>query len=90
MHAIHTAGTRTKRAGINGLSHEDFLEGVVTGKNPLEFIPLNEGADERSDKQVRKWVLSWWSNASGCHWCGHELKKLELEDWFDLTNIESP
>ena len=39
---IHIAGTRMKVWGIDGLSRGDLLEGVMVGKNLLEFVPLNE------------------------------------------------
>ena len=41
LRVIHVAGTRTKRAGIYGLSQGYLLEGMMTGQKPLEFIPLN-------------------------------------------------
>ena len=41
LHVIHVAGTRTKIAGIDGLSQGDLLEGMMTCQNPLDFIPLN-------------------------------------------------
>ena len=43
LHVIHLAGTRMKRAGIDGLSRGDILEVMMTGKNPLDFIPLGVG-----------------------------------------------
>ena len=65
LHGIHTAGTRMKRAGIGGLSCEDFLEDVMAGRSPLKFIPLDEGADERSDSRVENGhdsgMVIYWS-----------------------------
>ena len=40
LHIIHMAGTRMKILGIDGLSRVDILEGMITGQNPLDFIPL--------------------------------------------------
>ena len=48
LHVIHVEVTRMKRAGIDGLSRGDILEGMIIGQNPLDFITLNESADERS------------------------------------------
>ena len=48
LNFIYVAGTRMKRAGIDGLSRGDILEGMIIGQNPLDFITLNESADERS------------------------------------------
>ena len=50
IQVVHVAGTRLKAAGIDGLS--DFLEGIMKGKSPLEYLPLNEGANERSGGRV--------------------------------------
>ena len=60
LHVIHVAGTRMKRAGIDCLSRVDFLEGMMTVQNPLDFIPLNESADERSGGRVVSWIKYWW------------------------------
>ena len=42
------AVTKIKIAVIYGLSRGDLLEVMMTSQNPLDFIPLNESADERS------------------------------------------
>ena len=52
LHVIHVAVTRMKRAVIDGLYRGYLLEGIMTGKNPLDFIPLNKSADEMSGGQV--------------------------------------
>ena len=44
LHIVHFAGTRMKRAEIDGLLKGDFLEGVMKGNDPLSHIPLNEDA----------------------------------------------
>ena len=90
LHVIHIAGTRMKRAGIDGLSRGDFLEGMVAGKNPLDYIPLNEGAGARSNGKIEAWVKTWWNDASGQPWCGQKLKVLQPNDWFDLPNNQAP
>ena len=59
LHVIHTVGTRMKRADIDGLSRGDFLEDMMIGRNPLDYIPLNEGAGARANEQVEEWVQSW-------------------------------
>ena len=48
LHVIHIAGTRMKKSGIDRLSRGDLMEGIMMGENPLKFIPLNEGAMERT------------------------------------------
>ena len=58
LHVICIAGTCMKRVGIDGLSRGDFLEGMMTRMNPLDYIPLNEGAGVRSNGRVEDWVQS--------------------------------
>lgn len=65
LHVIHIAGTRMKAAGIDGLSRGDLLDGMMAGKDPLQYIPLNKGAGERSGGKVEEWVRSWWSRDDG-------------------------
>ena len=59
LHVIHVAGTKTKRAGIDGLYQGDLLEVIITGQNTLDFIPLNESADERSGGRAVSWINYW-------------------------------
>ena len=56
---IHIAGTRMKRAGIDGLSRGDFLEGMMKGIDPLTYISLDETAEERMEAPVSAWVKTW-------------------------------
>ena len=58
LRVIHVAGTRIKRECIDGLSQRDILERMMNGQNPLDFIPLNESADERSGGWVGSWINS--------------------------------
>ena len=59
LHAIYVVGTRMKLSGIYGLSQGDLLEGIMNGHNPLDYIPLNESADERSGGRLVSWITSW-------------------------------
>ena len=68
LHVINLAGTHTKRAGIDGLSRGDFLEGMMAERNPLDCIPLNEEADVRENGNVEDWVQLWWNDVSGEAW----------------------
>ena len=90
VHVIHIPGTRMKRAGIDGLSRGDFLEGIMKGDNPLDHIPLNEDAISRSKKWVLEWVTSWWTGYNGDPWFGAPLRLLKPEDWFSLHKINEP
>ena len=92
LHIVHIAGTRMKRAGIDGLSRGDFLEGVMKGDDPLGHIPLNEDAVGRSNQRVQTWVNSWWQSNSQNRiaWNGSPLRLLTPEDWFSLPDIKGP
>ena len=51
-----------KIAGMDGLSQGDLLEEMRTGQNPLDFIFLNDSADERSGGWVVSWINYWWKD----------------------------
>ena len=90
LHVIHVAVTRTKKAGIDGLSQGDILEGTMNGQNPLNFIPLKKSVDERSGGRVVSWINSWWKDRTGAAWGGHALKRLSPDDWFKLHTQDRP
>ena len=54
-----------KLSGLYGLSRGDIFEGMITSQNPLDFILLNELADERSGGQVFSCITSWWKDNTG-------------------------
>ena len=62
LHVIHVAGTRMKIVGMFGFYQIDILEGMMTGQNPLDLIPLNESTEERSGGRVVSWINSWWKD----------------------------
>jgi hypothetical protein len=88
LHVIHISGKRMKSSGVDGLSRGDNSEGIMAGENPLKFIPLNEGANQRSQGAVERWVRGWWSGERGRVFLEKPLKLLEPEDWFSLHEIE--
>ena len=79
-----------KRASIDGLSRGYLVEGMATVQNPLNFIPLNESDDERSGGWVVSWINSWWKDRTGAAWGGRALKKLALDNWFQLHKQDMP
>ena len=87
FHIIHVTGARMKRVGIDGLYREDLLEGMMTGQNPLIFIPLNESDDKRSGGRVVSWIISWWKDRTGAEWGGRALKMLSPDYWFELRRM---
>ena len=91
IHVIHVAGTRMKEAGVDGLSRGDFLQGIMAGNHPLEYLPLNEDANFRAGGAVKEWADSWWGRG-GTKGSVNEkpLKLLSPEDWFTLYENEEP
>ena len=78
--------TRMERVGIYGFSRGDILDGMTTSQNPLDFIPLNESADERSGGWVISCINSWWKDRTGVALGGRALKRLSPDDWFSYTH----
>ena len=72
IHFIHVAGTRMIAQGSDGLSRGNVSEGVMRGTPMDSFIPLNEGAIQRSP-QLLEWIKSWVSE---------ELEVLTPKGWF--------
>jgi len=64
-HVIHISGTRMKESGMDVLSRGDLLEGMMTGKDPLSFLPLDKGAGQHSRGRVQEWIRSWWTDREG-------------------------
>lgn len=52
------AGTRLIEQGVDGLSRGDLENGVMTRHTMLDFIPVHQGAFDRSPA-LRKWVGSY-------------------------------
>ena len=84
LHVTHLEGTRMKIAGIYVLYPGYLLGVMMTGQNPLEFIPLNKSADERSGGQVVSCINTWWKDRTRAAWGGNALKRLSLDGWFDM------
>ncbi len=77
VHVIHVAGTRMIEVGVDGLSRGCTHEGIMTGRDLLEFIPLHLTAFER-ESALQTWVMSW-ANGSG-----ESYQVLTPNDWFCL------
>ena len=72
IHLIHVAGTRMIEQGTDGISRGNLLEGVMTGKNMLDFVPIHLTALERSPALLH-WIRQWTMLPS--------LIPLEPKDW---------
>ena len=90
LYVMNVAGTRIKRAGIDGFSRGYILGGIINGKNLLNFINLNELADERSGGRLVSWIDSWWKDRTEAAWWGRALKRLLPDDWFDMHIQDRP
>ncbi len=60
-------------SGGDGISRGDLFEGIMAGKNILEFLPIGKGALERSP-EVETWLRSWG---------GDDIEFLSAEGWFE-------
>ena len=45
LHVVHITGTKMIEAVIDGLPEGDNLVGIMRGFNPLQFVPLYQGAE---------------------------------------------
>ena len=77
IHFVHVAGTRMIDQGSDGLSRGNLTEGVMGGKAMEFFVPLHQGAIERSPS-VLDWIKSWAPEDSSNTW-----NLLDPEGWFD-------
>ena len=55
IHLIHVAGSRMIEQGTDGISRGNLMEGVMTGKSMLSFVPIHLTAIERS-KSLLRWI----------------------------------
>jgi hypothetical protein len=72
IHLIWVAGTRMIEQGTDGVSRGDLSNGVMTGKDMLDFVPLDQGVNARAPE-----LAHWFLEASGGDWVS-----LEPRDWF--------
>ena len=77
--------------GVDELSREELLEGMMAGLDPLLFIPLAEGSNERSRGKVEDWVRSWWKDLEGKKlWGNLPLTEVTKDNLFNLHKVEGP
>jgi hypothetical protein len=59
LHVIWVAGTRMQKQGTDGLSRADLTSGIMSGKSPLMYAPLNLTAFDRSP-EMKAWFGSYF------------------------------
>ena len=69
---VHILGTIMIEAGIDGISRGNNLVGMMRVLNQLQFVPLDQRAEEGSTG-VEPWLRSWW---------GGRLTIMRPVDWF--------
>jgi hypothetical protein len=89
LHVIHISGKRMKASGVDGLSRGDLTEGMMAGKDPLSFIPFNQGADDRSRGKVSAWVHSWWKTRRDTPFGGFPLRNITKDNMFELRDLKA-
>lgn len=72
LHVIHVPGTRMIAQGTDGISRGNQMEGVMSGSDMLNFIPLNLGAIQRNPNLIF-WFRFWLD-------CPN-LTPLSISDW---------
>ena len=45
LHVVHITGKIMIGSIIYGISRGDHMEGMIRGLNPLQFVPLDKGAE---------------------------------------------
>ena len=72
LHLIHVSGTRMIEQGTDGISRGNMMEGVLTGRQMLAYVPIHLSAVDR-DPNLLNWIRGW---------CGeNDLAPLEPQDW---------
>ncbi len=89
LHLIHISGKRMKASGVDGLSQSNLTEGMMAGKDPLLFIPFNQGADNRLGWRVSTWVQSWWETKRGTDFGGFPLRTITKDNMFELQDLRA-
>ena len=79
--------------GTDGISRGNLMEGVMTGKSMLSFVPIHLTAMERS-KGLLRWIRQWTNNSglaplttTGWLWKGQGLKS---ELWTNCDGMQFP
>ena len=72
IHVCHCAGTRMIAQGTDGISRGALNEGVMTGEQMTNYVPLHLNAIERHNP-LREWLTSI---------VGTSIEFLEPIDWF--------
>jgi hypothetical protein len=60
IHLIWVAGTRMIAQGTDGASRGDLSNGVMSGKDMLDFVPLDLGVQDRAPD-----LVAWFGEAGG-------------------------
>jgi hypothetical protein len=71
---VHVASTRMVEQGTDGCSRGDLTEGVMSGHNMLQYVPLHLSALDRQPSLIN-WLKEWVP--------GGQPIVLDPEHWFD-------
>jgi hypothetical protein len=73
IHLVHVSGKRMIAQGTDGCSRGSLLEGVMAGRDMLDFVDLGYSATDRCPELVR-WIRSWTGES--------DLEPLPPEGWY--------
>jgi hypothetical protein len=79
IHLVWVAGTRMIAQGTDGASRGDLSNGVMSGKDMLDFVPLDLGVSDRAPA-----LVSWFGEAGGGNWVS-----LEPKAWFHDVHTQN-
>jgi hypothetical protein len=80
VHFVHVAGKRMISQGTDRLSRGS-CEGVPSGDDFLQYVPLHQSALERQPIELQEWVGSWFNGTGPAKW-------LTPNDWFGSGHSE--
>ena len=75
LHLVHVAGSRMIAQGTDGLSRGMMCEGVMAGRDMLDYIDIARTASSRHPA-IREYIRDWTGIAG--------LSPLQEEEWFDV------
>ncbi len=96
LHVLHISAKRMKATGVDSLSRGDHTKGMMSGDNPMSFLPFHLGADAQSQSRDGKWARSWWRTkdsalvtSTGWDWENLPLQEIGPDNMFELKEVKA-
>jgi hypothetical protein len=85
-----------KATGVDGLSIGDHTKGMMSGDDPMSFLPFHLGVDAQCQGRVGKWIRSWWRtkdrasvSSTRRDWGNLCLQEIGPDNMFELKDIKA-